>query len=341
MEKSINWSRYAKRFRREADKHGYDENYIKHCLSYARSLHEKRLPIIFDQKHLALLVGYIPDYLHRVSNSQKHFYRFFKILKISGGYRKIEEPLPSLKEIQRWILDNILYQPQISKFAKAFIRGRSIRENARFHRKQEQVLTLDIKDFFSSIKASRVAAFFKRIGYNKAVSTMLTKLCTLNNHLPQGAPTSPALSNLLSIRMDRRLSAYALKNGIRYTRYADDLTFSGSFNPSSVIRLVRQVLFQDGLELNEDKTRLMLKHKRQEVTGIVVNKKMQAPRPLRRKLRQDIYYIDKYGLDPHMAKTNKERANYVNHLRGIADFILFVNPKDRDAHHAMKILSDF
>lgn len=170
---------------------------------------------------------------------------------------------------------------------------------------------------------------------------MLTQLCTLNGNLPQGAPTSPTLSNLLSFRIDRRLSGYALKNRIRYTRYADDLTFSGDFDTASIIRLTRKVLRDEGLELNEKKTRLMKRHNRQEVTGIIVNEKMQAFRSIRRKVRQDIYYIEKYGLDSHMTTTNKKRANYVNHLRGIANFILFVNPNDKNAKHAIEFLSSF
>lgn len=337
----MNWQNYAKRFRREARKAGRGDDYIERCLTYAKSLYKAGLPIIYDQEHLALLVGYSIEYLCKVSNAQTHSYRKFRIPKVSGGWRKIAEPLPSLKEIQRFILDNILYKCEPSKFAKAFIPGKSIRENARFHRNQPMVLSLDIQDFFPSISASRVYGLFWRMGYCKPVTTMLTQLCTLDGSLPQGAPTSPALSNLVSLRLDRRLSNYAIKNAIRYTRYADDLTFSGNFNTGSVIRLVRKVLFDDGLELNVEKTRLMQRHNRQEVTGIVVNKKMQAPRSLRRKLRQDIYYIEKYGLDSHMEATKKLLVNYVNHLRGIANFISFVNPADRDAKQATRVLSKY
>lgn len=337
----MKWQNYSKRFRRGARKAGRDEDYIKRCLSYAKALYRKGLPITYDQEHLALLCGYSIEYLRKVSNAQTCSYRNFRIRKVSGGWRKIAEPLPSLKEIQRWILDNILYKCEASRFAKAFLPGRSIRGNARFHRNQPMVLSLDIEDFFSSISASKVYGLFWRMGYCKPVTTMLTQLCTLNGNLPQGAPTSPALSNLVSLRLDRRLSSYALKNRIRYTRYADDLTFSGNFNPGSVIRMVERVLLDDGLRLNVEKTRLMQRHNRQEVTGIVVNKKMQAPRSVRRKLRQDLYYIEKHGLDSHMEATNKVQANYVNHLRGIANFILFVNHADRSAKYAIRVLARY
>jgi RNA-directed DNA polymerase len=145
---------------------------------------------------------------------------------------------------------------------------------------------------------------------------------------------------LVSLRIDHRLSGYALKNRIRYTRYADDLTFSGEIDVGALINLVIKVLADEGLSLNVKKTRLMLEHNRQEVTGIVVNEKMQAPREVRTKLRQAIYYIEKYGMDSHMEFTSESRANYLNHLRGIANFILFVNPKDTHAKHAIEMLSE-
>lgn len=337
----MDWVKYKKAFRQEARRNGRDEAYIERCLTYAKSLQDKSLPVIYDQEHLASLVGYAPVYLCGASNAQGHFYRKFKVPKRAGGFRKISEPLPSLKEIQRWILENILYRCNFHKFAKAFIPGRSIRENARFHRNQQMVLSLDIHDFFSSIPASRVYGFFWRLGYCKPVATMLTQLCTLDNRLPQGAPTSPALSNLIVLRLDRRVSGFALKQKIRYTRYADDLTFSGHFKAGSVIRFVEDVLKDEGLRLNTEKTRLMERHRRQEVTGIVVNRKMQAPRLLRRKLRQHVYYIEKYGVDSHMEWTENNRANYVRHLCGIASFVFFVNPQDRDAKHAIQVLDKF
>lgn len=338
---TIKWSVYAECFRREAMKYKFDADYIKRCLTYGKALYEKGLPIIYDQEHLAVLVGYSKEYLYRASNGPSYFYRKFKIPKISGGLRKIAEPLPSLKEIQRWILDNILYNCKFNKYAKAFIPGKSIRENARFHRNQKIVLSLDMKNFFESIPSYKIYHFFWWLGYCKAVATMLTNLCTLNGSLPQGAPTSPALSNLVCYSLDCRLSGFTVKNNIRYTRYSDDLTFSGEFNPGSVIRLVEKILYNEGFELNKNKIRLMKNHNRQEVTGIVVNDKMQAVREIRRKLRQDIYYIEKYGLDSHMDFAKQERANYVNHLRGKANFVLFVNSKDRDANYAFKVLNNY
>ncbi|MGO9116875.1 MAG: reverse transcriptase family protein [Desulfomonilaceae bacterium] len=336
----MRWSTYEWRFRQAARQKGFSKLYVKQCLCYAKPLHEKNLPIIYDQQHLALLVGYSLDFLLRASNGADRFYRSFSVRKFSGGWRKISEPLPSLKEIQRWILDNILYRSKPSAFAKAFVPLSSIRHNARFHRAQDSLLSLDVKDFFPSIKSPRVYGVFRRMGYCREVAAMLAHLCTLDDSLPQGAPTSPALSNLIAVRLDRRLGGYAKKNGFRYTRYADDIAFSGSnLNAGEVIQFVKTVLQDEGMVLNENKTRLMAPHQRQEVTGIVVNtKKMQAPRETRRRLRQIIYYIEKYGIDSHMGFLKKERANYEKHVLGIANFILFVNPRDRDARKAVELL---
>jgi RNA-directed DNA polymerase len=143
----MDWSKYVKQFKRQAKKAGHDGDYVQRCLAYAHSLYQKNLPIIYDQRHLALLVGYSPDYIYRAANGSQHFYRNFKIPKHAGGFRDIAEPLPSLKEIQKWILSNILYGCEPSPFAKAFVPKRSIRENARFHRRQPMVLSLDIVNF--------------------------------------------------------------------------------------------------------------------------------------------------------------------------------------------------
>lgn len=337
----MKWPTYKRRFFNRAKAEGFNKDYIKQCLDYAYNLFTRNLPIIYDQEHVSLLVGYNLSYLLRASNKPDAFYREFEILKKNGGKRKISEPLPSLKEIQRWILDNILYKCEVSRFAKAFIPSKSIKENARFHRGQRLVLSLDIKDFFSSIKFDKVYSLYKSIGYSKSVAVLLAKLSTLNNCLPQGAPTSPALSNLISHRIDKRFSSFAIKNKVRYTRYADDITFSGNFNVGNLIRLATCVLDDEKLSLNQSKTRLMMKHQKQEVTGIVVNEKLQAPRALRRKVRQEVYYINKYGLDSHLNAIGSTRANYIEHLKGLVQFVIFVNEKDTEFCEYLKYLKEY
>lgn len=335
------WNSYRKRFRKSALAHGFSDDEISAYLDYARKLHNNKLPIIYDQTHLSLLVGYQVQFLRSISNAQFLFYRTFKLAKKTGGKRTIEEPLPSLKEIQRWILDNILSKIQVSKHAKAFHKNRSIRSNARYHQNKTYVLRIDVTDFFGSIKYKKVYQAFISMGYNESVSTMLANLCTKDNKLPQGAPTSPALSNIIFLLADKRISSFMKKKGIHYTRYADDLTFSGDFEPGMVIKFVRSVLKDNGLKINNKKTRVQKKHQRQSVTGITVNQRMKAPREMRRNLRQSIYYIEKYGLLSHLSKIENNKANHIRHLLGIANYILFIDPDDQETRDYYELLLEY
>jgi len=334
----MDWENYSLRFTEAAKDKGFDKEYIDRCLSYASRLSERGLPVIYSLEHLSHLVGTDANYLHSVAYLQERYYRDFNIQKKSGGSRQISEPLPNLKSVQRWILDNILYRLSPSPYAKGFVPGKSIKENARFHRKQEMLLCLDAKNFFPSISTAKVNRFFLNCGYSKKLSYFLTRICTLNGGLPQGAPTSPALSNLIFAPIDNRIAAYCSERKIRYTRYADDLTFSGSFAVGRLINEVRKYLSELHLTLNESKTRLMRRHERQEVTGVVVNEKLQATRSLRRSIRQACYYIKRFGIDAHLAAIKERRANYKYHLIGQATFVRFLNPRDRDATEAIKIL---
>lgn len=334
----MDWKKYSESFVATARQRGFDEQYIERCLGYADHLVGQGLPIIYSLEHLSSLAGIKERYLRSVAFMQEHYYRDFTILKKSGGTRQISEPLPNLKTVQRWILDNLLHKIAPSPFAKGFVPGKSIKENARFHRKQEMVLCLDVKDFFPSISPPTIRRFFMSCGYSNKLSYYLTRLCTLNGGLPQGAPTSPALSNLIFAPIDKKIAEYCLDRKIRYSRYADDLTFSGNFPTGNLINHVKHCLSELKLTLNSSKTRLMRPHERQEVTGVVVNEKLQATRKLRRSLRQATFYIERFGLDAHIAKIKEKRANYVNHLIGQANFVLFLNPKDRDAQTAIDIL---
>lgn len=335
------WNNYKKRFRESALASGFSDEEISTYLHYAKNLHQKKLPIIYDQTHLSLLVGYKAQYLRSISNAQHLFYRTFQISKKTGGKRTIEEPLPSLKEIQSWILDNILSKIQVSKHAKAFHKKRSIRSNAWYHQNKNLVLRIDVTDFFGSIKYKKIYKAFVSMGYNEAVATMLANLCTKDNKLPQGAPTSPALSNIVFLLADIRISGFMKIKGVRYTRYADDMTFSGDFEPGMVIKFVKSVLKENDLKINDKKTRVQKKHQRQTVTGITVNQEMKAPREMRRSLRQSIYYMEKYGLSSHLAKTENKKANYIRHLLGIANFILFIDPEDQEARKYYELLLEY
>ena len=336
---SVVWKRYSVEFRELADRANRSEKYVEACLEYAKPLVDRGLPIIFDLDHFSRLVGYDQRYLSLCCLAPDMFYRRFQIRKKSGGVRTIDEPLPSLKEIQRWIHDHLLSVLPVSRYAKGFVAGRGIRENARFHRRQSVVLSLDITDFFPSIQRHRVYGIFRSIGYSQKVASLLGRLCTLDDCLPQGAPTSPMLSNLYARRIDQRLGGFARSKRLRYTRYADDITLSGKLDPGEVIKFVRKVLRTEGLVLNEKKTRAMYSHQCQEVTGIVVNDRLNTRREFRRHIRKELYYIKRYGLGSHLAYKGELRAHYLEHLEGLIAHALHVDPSSKEMMWARRLIS--
>lgn len=326
----MDFKEYSDKFTAKAYANGYSSEVVLKCLNYSAPLFENNLPVIYDSSHLAGLVGYKESYLQRAIIFTHHFYRKFKIKKANGEFRHLAEPLPSLKEVQCWILENVLYKIEVSRFAKAYIKGTTLKQNLVFHRNQPIVLSLDIKVFFSSIKKPRIKELFKKFGYSSSVSDLLSKLCCLNDKLPQGASTSPYLSNLIMSPFDESISQHCLKNKIRYTRYADDITFSGEFDSSSIICKVREELAKLELELNEDKIKIMKKGQRQAVTRIVVNEKIQVNRMYRKEIRQSIYYVRKFGIISHLSKIGSKKSNYLQHLLGKILHVLFINPEDKE-----------
>ncbi|AWN35423.1 reverse transcriptase family protein [Methylobacterium radiodurans] len=332
------WRRYAAAFLSAAKAKKLSQDDIDACLQYAKPLTLGGFPVIYDTDHFCGLVGYTPHYVLGAIKSTDRYYRQFSIKKKSGGDRTILEPLPSLKEIQHWILRNVLERVAIHRAAKAFQKGTSIRDNARFHRGQACVLTIDIKDFFPSIGINRVFSVYHRIGYSKQISSLLADLSCFELSLPQGAPTSPYISNLICRSLDERFFAYARSAKLRYTRYADDLTFSGADIGSSFVSNAYEIIREYGFEPNLSKTRLLRQHQKQMVTGVVVNSKLQADRALRRQIRQYAYYIERFGLEGHAAATSVQRRNFERHLMGLAQFVCSLNPYDRDARNLIELL---
>lgn len=217
-------------------------------------------------------------------------YHSFTVPKRSGGTRTIHAPQRDLKIMQRKILHRLLALLVVHPAAIGFERGKSIVTNANAHAGTAVIVKMDLKDFFPSISRKRVHAFFKRIGWNQQASDWLTDMCTLDGSLPQGAPTSPRLANLVNYLMDKRLDGAAKKFGATYTRYADDLTFSFANDDrrhvQSLIQLAKQIVEDEGYRLHM-KTKLNIRHRhdQQRVTGLVVNERPQLPRQTRRRLR--------------------------------------------------------
>lgn len=326
----MKWETIKKRIREECKAQGKSLVYTNKFLDYAQKLYQKGVPIISSPKHFSMLVGLDHDYVCGMAYGTHFFYRHFNIPKKNGKIREIYEPLPDLKYVQTWILQNILEKYPVSEYAKAYVKGRTLKHNARFHKGQKILVTMDIKDFFPSISIEQVTKIFSNIGYLDEVACFLAYLCCLNNHLPQGAPTSPYLSNLRLLELDKKISEYVKAQGIRYTRYADDLTFSGDFNSHVLIKDMWAFVKDAGFLINSKKTRVARRNARQEVTGIVVNDKMQVSKNKRREIRKQVYFIKTFGLESHLEHIHETRANYLNHLLGQINFALFVNPNDKE-----------
>ncbi|MBL7040945.1 MAG: DUF3320 domain-containing protein [Pirellulaceae bacterium] len=224
-------------------------------------------------------------------------YKRFRIAKRSGGKRTIKAPNPNLKAVQRRILRRLLAKLTAHPAATGFERGESIATNAVRHTGCEAVLRLDIIDFFHNTTVQRIRRCFHRIGWNRNAANLLVRLCTLDGGLPQGAPTSPRLSNLVNYPIDIRLNAWAEKNNVNYSRYADDITFSFERETEddigTAIRLTRTVTKEYGYRIHRDrKLSIRRKHQRQMVTGLVVNQGVALPRKTRRWLRAVEHRLD-------------------------------------------------
>lgn len=282
--------------------------------------------------------------LYAVSNNIGKHYHKAKLPKESGGYRNLSVPDEVLKSIQKQIAEVLLIHMPVSRYAKAYRFGSSTLRNAKHHVGKQVVLKLDILHFFDSIRYSTVKdKVFPEEIYAEPLRILLTMLCYHKDALPQGAPSSPAITNIILYEFDEQMGQWCRELGIAYTRYCDDMTFSGDFDPAEVIRFVRLELKKLGFLLNEQKTKVQRPGQQQAVTGIVVNEKLSISADYRRKLRQDLYYCRKFGIQEHQQKIGLEipADTYRMRLLGKVNYVLQVHPDDRDMHEAKKWLERF
>jgi RNA-directed DNA polymerase len=235
--------------------------------------------------------------LERTAPEKARNYRYLHVPRRGGPPRVIERPKLRLKEVQRWILRELLAWIPVHAAAHGFVRGRSAITHARAHSGRRVVVRIDLEDFFAGVTAARVYGIFRTAGYPEAVAHALTGLCTnvvpaqcsvpadyrlarrlATPHLPQGAPTSPALANLAAFRLDARLAGLARELGATYTRYADDLVLSCDHRLRLPAEWIGRIARDEGFRVNGRKTRVMSRSGRQTVTGIVVNERLNVPR---------------------------------------------------------------
>jgi hypothetical protein len=272
-------------------------------------------------------------------------------------HRLIEAPKPRLRAIQRHLLDQILAAIPVHERAHGFVPGRGVHTFAASHAGRAVLISLDLRAFFSSITATRVYAVFRQAGYPEPVAHALTALTTTRTparilrdapdatraallrrpHLPQGAPTSPALANLCAFRLDRRLTGLADRFGLHYSRYADDLAFSGTLGPrrtGDLIASVRAVAAEEGFRTHPGKTRVRRRSDRQLLAGLVVNDRPAVPREDYDGLRAILHDAGRHGL----AAANRDgHADFAAHLAGRVAWMAHHHPtRAAKLHHLLR-----
>jgi retron-type reverse transcriptase len=318
---------------------------------HVEKLQAAGLPVLAAPADIAKALGISISRLrwlafHSDAATRTHYVRF-AVPKKSGGTRELSAPHRDLAAAQRWIFQNILLRLPAHPAAHGFVKGRSIRTNARPHVGKQLLVNADLKDFFPTITFHRVLGAFTTLGYSPAAATVLALLCTEAPRrtvdyagqifqvatgprvLPQGACTSPALSNLIARRLDARLSGIAAKLGWQYTRYADDLTFSAGPEAEPLQKIgyllarIRHIAQDEGFVVNEQKTRVLKQSTAMAVTGVVVNTRPGVRRRNARRLRAILHNAKKHGL---ASQNRSQEPHFEAKLRGQIAFVQMINP---------------
>lgn len=322
-------------FRERAEEEEHTDGYVEECFRYAEELHKRNLPVVFDFVHLSIYLGMSAEHLRGlVANVELH-YRDYYIRKKSGGTRLIEAPDVMLKEAQRWIYINVLckenaVQDCVHGFMPSFIcgdRNRDIVTNAIPHSGHDWLINIDLKDFFHTVKLEKVKGYFETLGYTDEVTKTLIALCTRKGRLPQGAPTSPMLSNIIALQLDKEMLMFCKPRGITYTRYADDMTLSANGDVTMPdLKDIYTIIYKQGFLVNRRKTKVRHAGCRQEVTGLTVTTGVHVPKKYRKEVWRELYFCKKFGVYEHLKTKNTGKGLYKDWLRGRIMFIRHVDP---------------
>lgn len=258
------------------------------------------LPWIPGVVELAQHLGLSVKLVQRLIDHPEWQYKRVLIPKRNRGYRELYCPTKILKAVQSWILRNILERVQVDPAATAYKRKLGLIDNLRPHQHNHFFVCIDLVGFFDSISSHRVQSIFEALGYPAAPAKMLTSLCTVGGKLPQGGVTSPYLSNIACMRLDRRIRKYVANKHVTYTRYADDITLSAKDQQTlfASVNLVRRIIAEEGLKVNDEKSRALFPHDRRRITGLVLasDHRIGVGRDQRRLLRACIHHLESGSL---------------------------------------------
>lgn len=286
-----------------------------------RTLAEKGLPPAVSIRSVSTLFGVSAEFVGAMHRAPQRYYRSFKIKK-GKKTRQIQAPRVALKLVQRWIGGHLSASVDLPDCVYGFVQGRSVVDAAKIHCNATWVYSLDIRDFFPSITTSQVLNVLPTLGYSEHAAKLITKLCTLNGRLPQGSPASPFLSNLVFMSFDIQLQEIAKAENIRYSRYADDIVFSGQGEPpNDLAERVKNVVVSGGWAIAPEKERLCRLPARLKVHGLLVHGK--APRLTKG-------YRNKIRAYKHLLASGKIRNNDMQRVQGHLSYADFVVKAQRE-----------
>ena len=322
-------------------------------------------PIIFSPEMMALLihrprsVGSYVCFVHdlmRVANHPEQYWLEYRIKQANGKNRDISESCGKLRFYQKWLLQHVIAHMEIDDHATAYHKGATLKRNAAPHVGRDKWLVkLDIKHFFESCSAGMVYRLFLSYGYPPAVAMICRQFTTYKGALPMGAATSPAISNALLCNFDRAVAAFCAEREIAYTRYSDDMTFSSEkkVDVHELVAFVRNALEKVGnLRLNYSKTVVVPPKGKRSVCGLTVNEKVSVDRQYKRKVRQEVYFLEKCdSIEEHLlhrsdcAKYKRKNGEldtvyYLYNLLGRVTFVLSVQPDLEEFRRYKSLLLD-
>ncbi|AYV14584.1 MULTISPECIES: reverse transcriptase family protein [Shewanella] len=351
---------------KEGIKRGFNTEYLDKLIEQGRKIQENNIPVLFSLAHLASCsrtqYSELHSFVARTEYGPEGYpYRNFPIRKRSGGKRWISVPAPPLMAVQSWINKNILNSIPTHPTAFAYVNGikSPLKAHAEKHCDADWVLKVDIKNFFSNISERQVYRVFRSLSYSKLLSFEMARLCTritpgrtgkrwnidwnesgvegysctCLGSLPQGAPSSPALSNLVCFELDTQLHELALSRNATYSRYADDLCFSFIKSSRDEVyqfkREVNKALWDNSFTENPKKSHIIPPGARKIVTGLIVNSdKPSIPRELIDAIRMHLFYSEKFGIPAHCRKRGfRSVIGFRNHLKGLIMYVYSIDPK--------------